>query len=250
MIFPTLNSYDIIKHHNANTLYNGYNLIDKNNLLRDFEINQKDHNEINEIIKEIKENLIKSIELDPKNNDIIKTIDGDKFGETDKNEFFKQFINNRQNCTKLNVQICDSLSVNCVINIDKLKIIRRIILNSLQNKYDYNDFIFNNLEKFVLLMKINFTLSILKQLSDNLTCWDFQKYINDIDNSNVNVDASINKIVNNNYNFNIQPFGLETIEHITLKDFKNIFSDSSKLMNKLCDYVFLQNKSNISFYKH
>lgn len=77
-----------------------------------------------------------------------------------------------------------------------------------------------------------------------------QVNINDIDNSNVNVDASINKIVNNNYNFNIQPFGLETIEHITLKDFKNIFSDSSKLMNKLCDYVFLQNKSNISFYKH
>lgn len=76
--------------------------------------------------------------------------------------------------------------------------------------------------------------------------------IHDIENSNVNVDASVkNNITNNfNYSFNVQPFGLESLEHITLKDFKYIFSDSSKLMNKLCEYVFLQNKSNMSFYKH
>ena len=71
-------------------------------------------------------------------------------------------------------------------------------------------------------------------------------------NSNITVDASIKNYVTNNYNihFNIMPFGLESIEHITLKDFKYIFADASKLMNKLCNYVFLQNQSNISFYKH
>jgi len=76
--------------------------------------------------------------------------------------------------------------------------------------------------------------------------------IYDNENSNITVDASIKNYVTNNYNinFNIQPFGLESLEHITLKDFKYIFADSSKLMNKLCNYVFLQNLSNISFYKH
>ena len=76
--------------------------------------------------------------------------------------------------------------------------------------------------------------------------------INEINNSNVNIDASFKQYITNNYNinFNIQPFGLESLEHITLKDFKYIFADASKLMNKLCNYVFLQNQSNISFYKH
>lgn len=76
--------------------------------------------------------------------------------------------------------------------------------------------------------------------------------INEITNSNVNIDASFKQYITNNYNihFNIMPFGLESIEHITLKDFKYIFADASKLMNKLCNYVFLQNQSNISFYKH
>lgn len=79
-----------------------------------------------------------------------------------------------------------------------------------------------------------------------------QVNINDVDNSNVHVDASINNniITNHNYHFNIQPFGLETLEHITLKDFKLIFSDANKLMANLCNYVFLQNQSNMSFYKH
>lgn len=74
--------------------------------------------------------------------------------------------------------------------------------------------------------------------------------LNDIDNSNVHVDASQKIINNNNYNFNIQPFGLESLEHITLKDFKHIFADSDKLMYNLCNYVFLQNQANMSFYKH
>lgn len=76
--------------------------------------------------------------------------------------------------------------------------------------------------------------------------------INEINNSNVNIDASFKQYITNNYNihFNIMPFGLESIEHITLKDFKYIFADASKLMNNLCNYVFLQNQSNISFYKH
>lgn len=72
--------------------------------------------------------------------------------------------------------------------------------------------------------------------------------------SNVVVDASItNNITNhitNNITLGINPFGLESIEHITLKDFKYIFSDTSTLMDKLCNLVFNRQLSNISFYKY
>lgn len=72
--------------------------------------------------------------------------------------------------------------------------------------------------------------------------------------SNVAVDASItNHITNhitNNITLGVNPFGLESIEHITLKDFKYIFSDTSTLMDKLCNLVFNRKLSNISFYKY
>jgi len=74
--------------------------------------------------------------------------------------------------------------------------------------------------------------------------------------SNVAVDASItNNITNhitniNNITLAVNPFGLESIEHITLKDFKYIFSDTSTLMDKLCNLVFNRKLSNISFYKY
>ena len=76
--------------------------------------------------------------------------------------------------------------------------------------------------------------------------------------SNVSVDASItNNITNhitnhitNNIVLGVNPFGLESIEHITLKNFKYIFSDTSTLMDKLCNLVFNKQLSNISFYKY
>jgi hypothetical protein len=76
--------------------------------------------------------------------------------------------------------------------------------------------------------------------------------------SNIAVDASItNNITNhitnhitNNIVLSVNPFGLESIEHITLKDFKYIFSDTSTLMDKLCNLVFNRQLSNISFYKY
>lgn len=78
-----------------------------------------------------------------------------------------------------------------------------------------------------------------------------------IHNSNVVVDASItnnitNHITNNitNITLGVNPFGLESIEHITLKDFKYIFSDTSTLMDKLCNLVFNRQLANISFYKY
>lgn len=88
--------------------------------------------------------------------------------------------------------------------------------------------------------------------NENITVNKPTVSINEIHSSNVNIDASLKQYITNNYNinFNIHPFGLESLEHITLKDFKYIFADSSKLMNKLCNYVFIQNLSNISFYKH
>jgi hypothetical protein len=78
-----------------------------------------------------------------------------------------------------------------------------------------------------------------------------------INNSNVNVDASVTNNITNHItnhittiNLGVNPFGLESIEHITLKDFKYIFSDTSTLMDKLCNLVFNRQLSNISFYKY
>jgi len=75
---------------------------------------------------------------------------------------------------------------------------------------------------------------------------------NTIQNSNVSINSSITNNITNitNINIGINPFGLETIEHITLKDFKYIFSDTTRIMDKLCHLVFTRKLSNISFYKY
>lgn len=61
---------------------------------------------------------------------------------------------------------------------------------------------------------------------------------------------NIINITNNITNITMpHPFGYESLEHITFKDFKNIFSDLNEIMFKVCNYVYTKNDSNKSFYK-
>ena len=65
-----------------------------------------------------------------------------------------------------------------------------------------------------------------------------------------------NAVINNNinitnitYNIPVNPFGCESLEHITFNDFKNIFTNINGILQKLCSYVYLKNTQNMSFCK-
>lgn len=90
----------------------------------------------------------------------------------------------------------------------------------------------------------NVTVNITKNANSNINN-------STIENSNIDLSNTTNhNVYNNNITINVQPFGLESLEHITLKDFKNIFSDTETLMDKLCNHVFTKHLPNISFYKY
>lgn len=77
----------------------------------------------------------------------------------------------------------------------------------------------------------------------------------------VNNNTNITNITNNSndtYNINIEPkfiinvnpLGLETYEHISIKDFNKIFKKVDTLMDILCYHIFNRHIPNISFYKN
>lgn len=69
------------------------------------------------------------------------------------------------------------------------------------------------------------------------------------DNNNItNIDNS--QHINNNYFINVNPLGLESIDHISIRDFKNIFNNIESIMDKLCYQIFNRHVPNISFYKN
>ena len=78
-----------------------------------------------------------------------------------------------------------------------------------------------------------------------------------IANSNVNNSHNIinnttnNNIINitNNYNIPKNPFGYESLEHITFTDFKSIFSSLNGILQNVCNYVYLKNENNMNFCK-
>ena len=60
-----------------------------------------------------------------------------------------------------------------------------------------------------------------------------------------NIDNSRNIITN----FYINAFGCESLEHISIKDFKNIFNDIRNIVNRLCYHVYKKHIPNINFFK-
>ena len=82
-----------------------------------------------------------------------------------------------------------------------------------------------------------------------------------VNNTNSNNTTNITNITNNSndtYNINlhqkviinVNPLGLETYEHISIKDFKKIFKKVDTLMDNLCYHIFNRHIPNISFYKN
>jgi hypothetical protein len=69
------------------------------------------------------------------------------------------------------------------------------------------------------------------------------------DNSN-NVINNTNNTVNNNITININPFKCESLDHISLEDFKNIYKTTNNIDNKLCYFIYTKHKNNIYFFKN
>ena len=69
--------------------------------------------------------------------------------------------------------------------------------------------------------------------------------------NNIINNTTNNNIINitNNYNIARNPFGYESLEHITFNDFKSIFSSLNGILQNVCNYVYLKNETNMNFCK-
>ena len=96
----------------------------------------------------------------------------------------------------------------------------------------------------------------IKQVQQNILINTTNEPINNdnhIDNS-INITNNItnndNRTINNtNYIININPFKCESLDHITLEDFKTIYETIKGIDAKLFHFIYEKNKKNINFYK-
>ena len=73
------------------------------------------------------------------------------------------------------------------------------------------------------------------------------------DNSNTTNNNSNNinsNNTNNSITININPFKCESLEHITIEDFKIIYKYINNIDKLLCYFIYKRNTDNISFYKN
>lgn len=61
---------------------------------------------------------------------------------------------------------------------------------------------------------------------------------------------NVQNIYNNNITININPFRCESLDHISLEDFKYIYKTCNNIDYKLCFLTYNKNKNNIYFYKN
>ena len=71
---------------------------------------------------------------------------------------------------------------------------------------------------------------------------------NNITNNTNNTNT--NNTNNTNITINLNPFRCESLEHITLEDFKKIYKSINSIDILLCYYLYKRNLDNISFYKN
>ena len=76
------------------------------------------------------------------------------------------------------------------------------------------------------------------------------------DNNNNTTTNNINNInnnINNNITININPFGCESLQHISIKDFSSIFKNFDHLniiLYKLSNLIYIKNNNNMNFTKY
>ena len=72
----------------------------------------------------------------------------------------------------------------------------------------------------------------------------------DTNNTNNTTNNITNNITNNNITINLNPFKCESLEHITLDNFKTIYKSINHIDKLLCYFIYKRNLNNVSFYKN
>ena len=95
-------------------------------------------------------------------------------------------------------------------------------------------------------------LSFNDIVNSNVT--DFNNVTNNINNTtNINGNHIINNTTHNNITININPFGCESLQHISIKEFSSIFKNFDQLniiLYKLSSLIYIKNNNNMNFTKH
>ena len=83
---------------------------------------------------------------------------------------------------------------------------------------------------------------------------------NVLDSNNININGdnnnnttTNNNTTNNNITININPFGCESLQHISIKDFSSIFKNFDQLniiLYKLSNLIYIKNNNNMNFTKY
>lgn len=96
-------------------------------------------------------------------------------------------------------------------------------------------------------------INIVSQVNNQVN----NSVINQVNNPVINNDIVINNnntinINNSNINIilNVNPLGRETLDHISVSDFKSIFGNMNTIIDKMCYHIFNRHIPNISFYKN
>jgi hypothetical protein len=173
----------------------------------------------------------------PTNKDVIKCY------ECGKNFSHKQSLNKHIRLNRCKVSKEDSDIDNDLSDVEdspqdkKPNETKNDIKNNVKSKK--NEITFNDLFKHNTINNNTSNNNTSSVVNNTIT--------NNIDNSN-NINNSTNFIAN--IAINVNAFGCESLEHISINDFKYIFKDINNIINKLCYHIFKKHIPNISFYKN
>lgn len=81
---------------------------------------------------------------------------------------------------------------------------------------------------------------VLQQNTNNTIVNQTVHITNNINLSNANIQLIVN----------VNPIGCEKLDHISVNDFKSIFTNIDTILDKLCYHIFNRHIPNISFYKN
>lgn len=118
----------------------------------------------------------------------------------------------------------------------QIAIANKIVCEHCKQEFRY----YQGLDKHKRLNRCK-AMSIPQQ--NNTTTNNVNQTINITNNINLN-NANIQLILN------VNPIGCEKLDHISVNDFKSIFTNIDTILDKLCYHIFNRHMPNISFYKN
>ena len=117
----------------------------------------------------------------------------------------------------------------------QLALTNKIVCNDCNQEFKY----YQGLDKH---KRLNRCKAIKQQNNTNNTT-NVNQTINITNNINLN-NANIQLVLN------VNPIGCEKLDHISVNDFKSIFTNIDTILDKLCYHIFNRHIPNISFYKN